>query len=888
MALDEFRIRIEAWTAELLAEYVPRLAQRKQGDAPKEFNDPVWGTIVLQPIELVILDSPLLQRLRFVRQLGVAQLVYPAANHTRLEHTLGVVHQVDRLVRSLNEHFRGSGPAVTDDQLTLLRLAALVHDIGHGAMSHVSENALENFEGVKDLRDEFSESEGVEDTALGELVAHLAVGSASFQELLSEAKRISGVSLPDDAVSRLQTMIIGGEIDTRVPLLHELISGPFDADKLDYMTRDAFMTGVPVVTDIPRLVQKVRAIELPEAELPPRIAKRVTENAHASYIVTGISLSGGRTLDELMFGQVLLRDKIYRHSKVRAAEAMIASIFREIAELVPEGPAMLPYLVHDEDLLRLDVETVERLARRELSDDEVARVRTAVEISKRLCERQVFVRAFAFALRMPLDPYNADVRHYSGLEQVVRNSDDFGFRGRLVGLIAAETAKICELVAPEVLEQTRDLKPYIWLDPPVRPTDTTETLHAYLIVEQRGKQDVLRFTEGIQGASRWSDAYLLTRDTGYIFTTAELAVYVHIASEVVLRREHGIRTPKSMRAHIKQDTERLDDIRRQLDDKGYFSTLPYDVRPTASRLRRADVRGRINGVLERLRGYDGPVDSRGDKGQPLLNAERVKVWLSQFPAEFGDEPLKLLEELQIVARPQFVNALERFLTVAEERFANPAVCPLGSAKDSSAIATYYAKDVEDETGLRVMELGEALGTDRPVVFLDDFIGSGQQSLSILENWLGVEPSTDLGESRSGPLSAVHQQALRDRPLGFAFAAGLGSGRDLLESAFERLGIDGTVLLADDPPAPRAFDANGGAVRSDLKEFCARVGDALLDDGDAKHDADWRSKRLLGYGNEGFLITSGYNTPTQTLTCLWKDGTFEGIDWMPLLPRRRKT
>jgi len=115
----------------------------------KTFNDPVWGTIELYPWEVVLLDSPLLQRLRGIRQLGLAHLVYQGATHDRLQHTLGVVEASERMMRSLSrnrEHRASFGkdrdtliPEITEHHKYVVRLAALLHDIGHGPCSHASE-----------------------------------------------------------------------------------------------------------------------------------------------------------------------------------------------------------------------------------------------------------------------------------------------------------------------------------------------------------------------------------------------------------------------------------------------------------------------------------------------------------------------------------------------------------------------------------------------------------------------------------------------------------------------------------------------------------------------------------------------------------------------------
>ncbi|MFB9768143.1 hypothetical protein ACFFOS_27450, partial [Nocardioides kongjuensis] len=100
--LESHRQALEQFAEELLRPYIERVTAGHLVREPKEFNDPIWGTIRLSPLEVTILDSPLLQRLRRIRQLGVVHLVYMAATHTRLEHSLGVVHEVQQIVASLN------------------------------------------------------------------------------------------------------------------------------------------------------------------------------------------------------------------------------------------------------------------------------------------------------------------------------------------------------------------------------------------------------------------------------------------------------------------------------------------------------------------------------------------------------------------------------------------------------------------------------------------------------------------------------------------------------------------------------------------------------------------------------------------------------------------
>jgi HD superfamily phosphohydrolase len=892
-AHDDFKVALEAWTENLVGPYADRLEADGVGKGAKEFNDPVWSTIVLRPLEVAILDSPLLQRLRMIRQLGLVHLVYPAANHTRLEHSIGVVAQIDQLVESINEHFANreaggraeeSGRPVNEDMRNLLRLAALCHDVGHGAMSHVSENALSHYSEIREIREAFADAIESEEVPLSEIASYYIVGSAAFERLLKAAVcAVDERNLPPsrEAIAMIQKLIIGAKVSDQIPLLHELMSGPFDADKLDYMTRDALMSGVPVVTDTARLVQKIRAVRVAAEKLPPNVGATVAKQD--SYVMTGIGMSGARTLDELMFGRILLYDKLYRHHKVRAAEAMVASIFSQIAPIVEEGPALAPFRLLDHEVLELCRKDVSRLAGTSLKPRQRKAADVAADLAQRLKRRELFVRAFAFARGMPQDPYHAEPDHYDGLADLVGNGGDPEFRAELVSRIAAVLNEICTMLEPELVERYGgDFGPYLAVDPPMPAPDGIDAVHAYLISEGSGDNEIVPARPGIAGAARWSDAYLLTRETGYVFTTEELAPYAFLASEIVLRLDHSIRIPTTMYTYAKQDPATVEELKRKLDEKDYFKKLPSDLAPLPVQLQAANASDRVRDVLKRLNGYEGPRTSQQDKGPALLSEQRVLDWLKQFGASFGDEPLKLLEELRLIGREEVVEALAGFIAKHPE-FSGASVCPLGTAKDSSAITTYYAGDLHDVT---VRSLPEALASDDPIVFIDDFIGSGQQAVSILEAWLGEDPSTDLDEERGAPLHETIRNLLRRRSLGFVFASGQTDGVTCLAEALERLGLTGEVYLSNNE-APRAFGKAAPKARRQLGERCEEIGQQLLDDGNERHGAKWRERRALGYGNNAFLVTFPYNTPTQALTCLWKSGEVDGVEWTALLPRRPK-
>src|SRR6202167_5826835 len=103
----------------------------------RRVRDPIHGFVRLSGDEADIVETPLFQRLRGIRQLAMANLVYPGALHTRFDHSLGVCHVAGMLARQLR--------LTEDSEVTLVRLAALLHDLGHGPFSHVSENLLERY-----------------------------------------------------------------------------------------------------------------------------------------------------------------------------------------------------------------------------------------------------------------------------------------------------------------------------------------------------------------------------------------------------------------------------------------------------------------------------------------------------------------------------------------------------------------------------------------------------------------------------------------------------------------------------------------------------------------------------------------------------------------------
>jgi len=304
-------------------------------------RDPLWNTIRLDPVAVRIVDTLPFQRLRYIRQLGFAHLVYPGATHTRFGHALGVYHLTGTALRLLRE--RGSVPEEVWADAALVPYAALLHDIGHYAFSH----AVEELEPERIPGD------------------HEEV-SATFFQSPELADALAG--LGEDAPARIHA-IIRGEGDNP---LRGLVSGSLDLDKMEYLRRDARFCGVPYgEVDVDRLLQALVLLEDPET----------------GRIEVGVQEKGVSALESLLFAKYQMFRNVYWHHGVRSATALYRRIVDEVVQVGLLGREELLGPTDEELLYRIQ----ERAAGREepevrrIGERWVAALRRR-DLPKRACE----------------------------------------------------------------------------------------------------------------------------------------------------------------------------------------------------------------------------------------------------------------------------------------------------------------------------------------------------------------------------------------------------------------------------------------------------------------------------------------------------------------------
>ncbi len=242
----------------------------------KIINDPVYGFINV-PYDFIydLIEHPFIQRLRRIRQLGLTHIVYPGAMHTRFQHALGAMHLMNSAVTIL----RSKGHEITEEESKAVHAAILLHDIGHGPFSHVLENTLLD-------------------------VDHEDISKLMMQELNKEFR------------GQLDMTIRIFENTYHKKFLHQLVSSQLDMDRLDYLKRDSFFTGVSEgVIGSDRIIKML--------------------NLHNDSLV--IESKGIYSIEKFLVARRLMYWQVYLHKTALAAEQMLIHILKRARQLVSEG-----------------------------------------------------------------------------------------------------------------------------------------------------------------------------------------------------------------------------------------------------------------------------------------------------------------------------------------------------------------------------------------------------------------------------------------------------------------------------------------------------------------------------------------------------------------------
>ena len=899
--------------------------------------------IEIEPGDAWLIDCPLFQRMRHVRQTGFTYLTYPNAQHTRFEHSLGVYFVAKRLLATFRrtkeafeyesrrggrseDGFRPTDYPSTGRPARLLLHAALLHDVGHAAFSHVTERLFAGRadrltigeQPVSCFREKFREFYELVDSSvqtgrrkpLAELLTVAIITCSRFERFYSLQPGREDVD-PFVDLCDISALVLGDRIEQNDFALPELLSGPVDADKIDYMIRDAHACGISIGVDVARIFVRAGVYEGSAAHARHLELKGYNPGLPIKLFV--IEQSGTDAVRELGSARLSLYERVYNHQLTRGAQAAFDEmILQASSSSDPQVRRMSDFLT----LWHLP-EDVVLSTLRFCSDPKckvVARSLLNWQLPKRGgCFGREFLRAPEASIDLIStlqDAYEERLQDFSD-KVLLRLADAVG--EELKRQLLEECRRIKQVIAPLQLAG---------VDIPGDESPQFCRLLAYPQMRDLAPPPALITRAGI--VERFGDgyfSYLYAGETssqiGYVLVSDEWREITIFALQTLLYKRYGKRYEVHVPAEepggsnvrlssltleaIFRPILNLDSVGRQckvsmgkmgsisngLAGVGYFDASPQ-LLPC---LRSAE----LEEIAERFSEFSGEQGWR-------VKTQSVIAFVSQFSEKHRREIIGLLLDKSCFL---FLNRADTIRLVVEALNKLEVQRPLRLVPltpSSGQNIRNHIRSVIEREGVSVhASLSHALSIvdtqGGSVVFLDDNIASGTQASRQLDIYFGAEAEKAEGNYAIDPLDDRQKDIIRKCDIGAAFAIGYQSGREAFARAGRRHGLqlsEGKIVWGRP-----VNDVSGKGVVSDgLRSFLREIGEMVLRrrfEREAESEApNWARERALGYADlEGLAITS-FSVPTSTYPGLWcpgircaPDGKPEediGTPWIPLFLR----
>jgi HD superfamily phosphohydrolase len=526
----------------------------------KVIHDNLWGTNAFTWRELAIIDSPVFQRLRNIHQTGLAYFVYPCAHHTRFEHSLGVCIMASRVFDALTRQHQTKLRAIAKEihpskdfaevlvnWRAELRLAALLHDTGHSLHSHTSEVVYSKIPLLSEAAKELSRFVGAI-KGEGEVLSFCISRTQAVRGFLDRARaKLLEASETDGEVDFDNTslLVVGRSKYPQLQFLGDVISSDLDADKLDYLLRDAVAAGLPLRYDLERYLYTVNIVEqkLVDGEglleklyagvgTKPVRHEASGESKYPFYKTFKLQLprQAINSIEQIIISKFMLFSYIYHHKKVRAAEGMLARLIRRRVKSWRDNG------MDDADLIREFL----RLTDHALDGDIFRLVETDIsEYRKRIVNRVLPREVVGFTSNVE-HPESAKLSRF--MSDVLKKENREGLVGKFEAALARELMRLLPglgSTSEAILARTGT-----WFDVPKPPTfNKLEEL----LIEATKITDVFPITS-------WIQAYISYRYHVRVFAFSEYVAQAEKAARYACKEVLGIDDPNFIDS-MKKDRE---------------------------------------------------------------------------------------------------------------------------------------------------------------------------------------------------------------------------------------------------------------------------------------------------------------------------------------------
>jgi HD superfamily phosphohydrolase len=886
---------INEFSEKLLKDYNDKIEELGFIFEEKDIFDFVWGTINLSAIEISLIDSPIIQRLRNIQQLGFANYVYCNADYSRFAHTIGVIEVAGRIADVITKRLNSQNSIMTKT----VRLAAIFHDTGHLFFSHTSEKFFSNNRNfpkndkITKALTYFNEQISKR-SALHEMLSVMIVNSDEVRRLLKLTACKSGKSRAEDEknvrryIEYISGLIVGIAIDKDMLPYSTIIKGAIDADRLDYLLRDSATTKVPLAVDIARLINKITVVDF--HEYVPSEVWQDTAEENKPYKVMAIQFSAQRLVWQLSMARLVLYQSIYFHHKKLTAEAMFRKVCEKIFPLLPPKKCNLAYIMSLSDQAMgeyfQDVVVPQELRKKKQFIE-------AKEIMTRIRDRNLYKRVASFSqdvfsLNDPIyETFVIDIieDHFSNIHKL------------FIKVLTNEYYTILDTLGKE----RPDKKPVFMFIEANWQTETGADIPIHVgNGPYKMASDVFKETPAIGEENRQKQYYLVTDQQD--------RMPVYLALEKVLFTQHKLQINESASTCAKFTLEVLHDEKINLLEKNYYNDC-LKLLPNKIFKRFYDER-MFSEVVNKFQTFSGTGDSK-------ITSDSLNSYLKQYLditctkndiKLLLDGILRLLRNGTFIDRKLFTqDAAKLMKKILKKKYKKRYMVMLGGLFDSANHLAYNFNDIKETRDfVFASPLTEVLtkinNAESCISFFDDGAYSGRQAVSIFQELMGVpieERATK--ETHGKKLSEKEKEKLKASHVILAYICFNTNSKEYIFRELKKLGICNVEIEYVHELLIKVFDSQEDIFKSSrqlsiVKKYLREIGCALLKSSkiekDGTYSERWNEKRVrdsaLGYNDAQQVVVSENNIPTYSLTALWQNGTFNGHEWRGLFQRTEKS
>lgn len=892
---DDFKYvfaEIENFTYKKLKNYNDYLETINLSKRNKEIFDAVWGNIEFSAGEIYILDSPLLQRLRKIKQLGLASFVYCGSDYSRFYHTIGVVFLADRMAEALNKcdmSIEINKPYFK----SVVRLAAIFHDIGHMFLSHVSEHYFGKSplyprnETISNMLETF-EKHACKRVALHELLGCMMVNTSEVKRLIMIVKnRINAIPLNDNndidtLIEYISGLIVGVPVDRAMLPYSNIINGPIDADKCDYLSRDSHVTRVPVAVDISRLTQKLSVV--PTKDINMSSLWHTESDSNIPYYELAMSDSAEKALFQLCIARTIMFDSVYYHHKVLTAETELRELLNQLSNM--EEPIftsfneILEYA--DDDFNKYFFEKIQK-SRNDKDKKTISEVQKKFE---KLYERNLAKRIICI---MP-DFLEGTQSNKEKLFDDILTSLNSKQEKNLQNNIIEQYKQICDIL---------DKTDFIDDDCSVFIIQSPTNVYGHSNIQvpinlYNGNKREFRGYELVNSRDISSSA-------SYIVANSRDNLIVFMATEKVLYQTYHIKLKAESSACGKFDIKLEREYYDKLINAGYYNDTPDLIKKSILRNYISD--NKIKNIKDKFSSYEGP---NGYK----INEEEISYFFKQILClcETATKARIIMNGIyEMLIKANFINrfffsqSFSSFLETNGLSSHKLTVVPLGGSKDSAKHLMYYFNDV-NQNNLEIKEsLKEALEEDNNniLVFYDDGSYFGKQMISIMQEYMDIPiEKRSTHEHHVKPLDEELKDKLKEKTIIFYFLLFNSENLESTKKQLEEIGLKNIRFAFSQNMDKKIFEDDILFTDEDqktmVKDFLSEIGYAVLKSSKCKngtYSKGWDEERIclsaLGYNDSQQMVFLQASVPTYTITAFWQEGIYNSLKWKPLFHRTKK-